>query len=155
MLWKCLVVICALFAMSLGDNLSYNPCPGFIQSAILPDSISSTQCLLKNATSTSFNNVCKLFFPSVFTIQLVLDVKQFINFSVVVTTNNVNSMSDPPITLAAVTTCGDVTDSLDPDDDDGIFHETCNLQIDTSPLFTGFRGFCFSFIGKYLLFTPI
>lgn len=148
MLWKCLVVICALPAMRMADDLSYNPCPGFTQTADLPDNITSTQCSLKVATSTSFNNVCKMFFPSVFAIQLVLDVKQFIDFTVVVTTKNVNSMSDPPITLTTNTTCSDLVDSADADDEADIFHEVCTIQMDTSPLFTGLRGFCFSFIGK-------
>lgn len=148
MLWKCLAVICALSLTSLADNLSYSPCPGFTQSAVMPDSISSTQCLLKNATSTSFNNVCKLFLPPVFVIQLLLDVKEFMNFSAIVTTSDVNDMSNSPVTLVATTTCNGLVDSPDVDDGPEISHEVCSIQMDTSPLFTGRRGFCFSFISE-------
>lgn len=152
MLWKCLFVVCALSVTTIADHLGFSPCPGLTSSVTLPDTISSTQCTLKNMSSTSSNNICKLFFPSVFDIQLVLDVPQFINFSAVVTTKNVVTMSDSPVALNNVITCNDLTASTDIDDDAENFYEVCSLQIDTSPLFTGSRGFCFSFISQRLSF---
>lgn len=144
MLWECFAVICVLSGTAMADNLSYYPCPGFIETAVLPDSISSSQCSSTPASSTSSNNVCKMFFPNTLILNFSFDVTNFINFTVVVTANNVNSMSDSPVTLDASITCSGLVSSTDP--------ETCIVQADTSPLFTGRRGFCFSFISKRFTF---
>lgn len=150
MLWKCLVVVCALSVATTADNLGFNPCPGLTGSTILPDNIFSTQCTQRDVSS----NFCKLFLPPVFVLQLQLDVQQFDNFSAIVTTKNIVTMSDSPVTLNNNITCNDLVDSTAADNA-GSSLEICSIQIDTSPLFTGTRGFCFSFISKTLQYQPL